>query len=84
VGGMASAKHREHTWEQGGAMARNSRSDDDSPADTAPTHVLQDCLLTSPSTPSCERILPLPRDSLRNGFDQNVRSDIFALMKCQI
>jgi len=46
-GGMASAEHRKHTWEHGRPMARSSRSEDDSPADTAATHVLRDCLLTS-------------------------------------
>jgi len=46
-GGVASAEHRKHTWEHGRPMARSSRSEDDSPTDTAATHVLRDCLLTS-------------------------------------
>ena len=42
-GGLLRAEHREHNWEHDGPMARSSRADDDSPADTAATQVLRDC-----------------------------------------
>ena len=41
-GGVASAEHRKHTWEHGRPMARSSRFEDDSRADTAATHVLRE------------------------------------------